>query len=104
MAVKTKLLIEAARAATLASHSASSLMATAQQREAASLLRSAEALARAATAVLLAHEGRDSHGEGGLDARAVHAPFPRERRRPARGPGQQAASTHGQTTPHAEKK
>ena len=104
MAVKTKVLIEAARAATLASHSASSLMATAQQREAGRLLRSAEALARAATAVLLAHEGRDSHREEGVDARAVHSPFPRERRRPAPGSGHQAASTHGQTTPHTEKK
>ena len=45
---------EAARAAALASHSAASLAAAAGFREAARLLRSSEALARAATAALLA--------------------------------------------------
>jgi len=45
---------EAARAAALASHSAASLSAAAGFREAARLLRSSEALARAATAALLA--------------------------------------------------
>jgi hypothetical protein len=46
--------IEAARAAALASHSAAGLCAAAGSREAARLLRSSEALARAATAALLA--------------------------------------------------
>ncbi|CAK0909308.1 unnamed protein product [Prorocentrum cordatum] len=45
---------EAARAAALASHSAASLAAAAGLREAARLLRSSEALARAAVAALLA--------------------------------------------------
>lgn len=45
---------EAARATALASHSAASLAAAAGFREAARLLRSSEALARAATAALLA--------------------------------------------------
>lgn len=46
--------IEAARATALASHSAAGLCAAAGSREAARLLRSSEALARAATAALLA--------------------------------------------------
>jgi len=53
---------EAARAAALASHSAASLAAAAGFREAARLLRSSEALARAATAALLAIPRR----EGGV--------------------------------------
>ena len=51
MARKDKQLVEAARAAFLAAHSAASLTATGGLREAARLLRSSEALARAATAV-----------------------------------------------------
>jgi len=46
---------EAARAAALASHSAAGLAAAAGLREAARLLRSSEAMARAAVAALLAH-------------------------------------------------
>ena len=46
--------VEAARAAALALHSAASLAAAAGLREAARLLWSSEALARAATAALLA--------------------------------------------------
>ena len=48
-----KWMLEASRAASLAAHSAASLAAAAKQKEAGRLLRSAEALARAATAVLL---------------------------------------------------
>ena len=70
---------EAARAAALASHSAASLAGAAGFREAARLLRSAEALARAATAALLAlpHLGAGSqaadHGATG--------PEPKEKKR-----------------------
>ena len=69
---------EAARAAALASHSAASLAAAAGFREVARLLRSSEALARAATAALLALPR--------LDANAVapggDAPAKRKKRRP----------------------
>ena len=63
---------EAARAAALASHSAASLAAAAGFREAARLLRSSEALARAATAALLAVPRLDvrvpgpGHGAGDI--------------------------------------
>jgi hypothetical protein len=55
---------EAARAAALASHSAASLAAAAGFREAARLLRSSEALARAATAALLALPRPEVRGPG----------------------------------------
>ena len=55
---------EAARAAALASHSAASLAAAAGFREAARLLRSSEALARAATAALLALPRPEARGLG----------------------------------------
>ena len=83
---------EAARAAALASHSAASLADAAGLREAARLLRSSEALARAATAALLAAPRR----EGGVpDAgdgagKLTHAKDPKDvdlkvkRRRPRR--------------------
>ena len=52
MAVKAKYLVEAARGAALAAHSAAGLADAASVREAARLLRSSEALARAAVSVL----------------------------------------------------
>ena len=54
MALKTKYLVEAARGAALAAHSAAGLADAASCREAARLLRSSEALARTAVAVLSA--------------------------------------------------
>lgn len=67
---------EAARAAALASHSAASLAAAAGFREAARLLRSSEALARAATAALLAvpsHPRQLPHADVPVAAAAVDA-------------------------------
>jgi len=95
---------EAARAAALASHSAASLAAAAGFREAARLLRSSEALARAATASLLAlprvNGGGDrppgggdrplhvsTSGDGGGDRPPVKA----KRRNRKKKKGQQAA-------------
>ena len=65
---------EAARAAALASHSAASLAAAAGFREAARLLRSSEALARAATASLLALPRPEARGPGAaVDGDAIMA-------------------------------
>ena len=58
MAVKNKYLEEAARAAVLVTHSAAGLAAASSSREAARLLRAAEALARSAVAVLAASSTR----------------------------------------------
>jgi hypothetical protein len=62
--------IEAARAAALASHSAAGLCAAAGSREAARLLRSSEALARAATAALLALPSLAACGPGSAEVNA----------------------------------
>ena len=75
---------EAARAAALASHSAASLAGAAGFREAARLLRSAEALARAATAALLAlpHLDVESQAAGGCTTGT--GPEPKEKKRRSR--------------------
>ena len=62
---------EASRAAALASHSAASLAAAAGFHDAARLLRSSEALARAATAVLLALPELHAGGAGAGNSAAV---------------------------------
>ena len=74
---------EAARAAALASHSAASLAAAAGFREAARLLRSAEAFARAATASLLVPPRLDASAPtpGG------DAPAAKKKRRPKKKKG-----------------
>ena len=71
---------EAARAAALASHSAASLAAAAGFREAARLLRSSEALARAATAALLALPHLDAGGPGARDGATVPVEKPKKKR------------------------
>ena len=75
--------IEASRAVALAAHSAAGLSASAGAREAARLLRSAEALARAATASLLAL-GPPAHCRSGDEAAAGPAAPLRRRQRPRR--------------------
>ena len=64
---------EAARAAALASHSAASMAAAAGFREVARLLRSSEALARAATAALLALPRLDAGAPTGVAGGAATA-------------------------------
>ena len=77
--------LEASRAAALAAHSAAGLAAAAGLREAARLLRSCEALARAATAALQSTTTSASPGPLGATAvagQATHAPAaPAARRR-----------------------
>ena len=59
-------LLEASRATALAAHSAAGLAASSGEREAARLLLSAEAMARAATAAL--HEARADRARRGVSA------------------------------------
>ncbi len=76
--------LEASRAAALAAHSAAGLAAAAGLREAARLLRSCEALARAATAALQSTTTSASPGPLGATAvagQATHAPAARRRKR-----------------------
>ena len=78
---------EAARAAALASHSAASLAVAAGFREAARLLRSSEALARAATAALLAIPRRAGGASGGGDG--VGEVISGKKKRPKKKKGKQ---------------
>ena len=55
--VKCKVMVEASRVASLAAHTAASMLANAGFKQEARILRSAEALCRAATAQLLAQHG-----------------------------------------------
>ena len=76
--------LEASRAAALAAHSAAGLAAAAGLCEAARLLRSCEALARAATAALQSTTTSASPGPLGATAvagQATHAPAARRRKR-----------------------
>ena len=82
---------EAARAASLASHSAASLAAAAGFREAARLLRSSEALARAATAVLLALPRPEAPGPGSGNGAAASDVEVKKKKRSRKKKGKQVA-------------
>ena len=84
--VEGKYCIEAARAAALAAHAAAGLAATAGAREAARLLRSSEAMARAAVAVLTVPSVVPAGPAGGQGQRQGGTP---RRRRGKKGKGKQ---------------
>ena len=73
--------LEASRATALAAHSAASLAAAAGLREAARLLRSSEALARAATAALLSSTPCASGAKEKTPVQAAAAPAARQHKK-----------------------